>query len=137
MQKKLCRYFCKIMYQMCRFIFLLYVSMVFSKDTFSAIYMEYIKGFVPIRYRGYRLCISPHLILIYLQARVFQQFYIFQHSLAMFCNPWILELSHIKALVSQKNCRPCLSAPVKKRRFIQAYQKSRMGTFASHTLRTS
>jgi hypothetical protein len=36
--------------------------MVFSKDIFSAIYMEYIKGFVPIRYRGYCLCISPHLI---------------------------------------------------------------------------
>jgi hypothetical protein len=47
--------------------------MVFSKDTFGAIYMEYIKGFVPIRYRGYCLCISPYLILIYLQARVFQQ----------------------------------------------------------------
>jgi hypothetical protein len=27
--------------------FLLYVSMVFSKDIFSAIYMEYIKGFGP------------------------------------------------------------------------------------------
>jgi hypothetical protein len=47
--------------------------MVFSKDIFSAIYVEYIKGFVPIRYRGYCLCISPHLILIYLQARVSQQ----------------------------------------------------------------
>jgi hypothetical protein len=46
--------------------------MVFSKDIFGAIYMEYIKGFVPIRYRGYCLCISPHLILIYLQARVFR-----------------------------------------------------------------
>jgi hypothetical protein len=43
--------------------------MVFSKDIFSAIYMEYIKGFVPIRYRGYCLCISR----TYLQARVFQQ----------------------------------------------------------------
>jgi hypothetical protein len=60
------------MYRMRRFI-LLYASMVFSKDIFGAIYMEYIKGFVPIRYRGYCLCISPHLILIYLQARVFQQ----------------------------------------------------------------
>jgi hypothetical protein len=39
---------------------------------FSVLYMEYIKGFAPIRYR-YCLCISPHLILIYLQARVFQQ----------------------------------------------------------------
>jgi hypothetical protein len=47
--------------------------MVFSKDIFSAKYMEYIKGFVPIRYRGYCLCISPHLILIDLQAREFQQ----------------------------------------------------------------
>jgi hypothetical protein len=65
---------CKIMYRMRRFIF--YVSMVFSKDIFSAIYMKYIKGFVPIRYRGYCLCISPHLILIYLQARVFQQTHI-------------------------------------------------------------
>jgi hypothetical protein len=53
---------------------LFFVSMVFSKDIFSAIYKEYIKGFVPIRYRGYCLCISPHLILIYLQARVFQKF---------------------------------------------------------------
>jgi hypothetical protein len=46
----------------------------FSKDIFSAIYMECIKGLVSIRYRGYCLYISPHLILIYLQARVFQQF---------------------------------------------------------------
>jgi hypothetical protein len=61
------------MYRMRRFIY--YVSMVFSKDIFGAIYMEYIKGFVPIRYRGYCLCISPHLILIYLQARVFQHFH--------------------------------------------------------------
>jgi hypothetical protein len=37
------------MYRMRRFIFLLYVSMVFSKDIFGAIYMKYIKGFVPIR----------------------------------------------------------------------------------------
>jgi hypothetical protein len=58
------------MYRMRRFIY--YVSMVFSKDIFGAIYIEYIKGFVPIRYRGCCLCISPHLILIYLQARVFQ-----------------------------------------------------------------
>jgi hypothetical protein len=61
---------CKIMYRMRRFFY--YVSMVFSKDIFGAIYIEYTKGFVPIRYRGYCLCISPHLILIYLQARVFQ-----------------------------------------------------------------
>jgi hypothetical protein len=57
----------------CADLFLLYASMVFPKDIFSAIYMESIKGFVPIRYRGYCLCISPHLILIYWQARVFQQ----------------------------------------------------------------
>jgi hypothetical protein len=63
---------CKIMYRMRRCIY--YFSMVFSKDIFGAIYMEYITGFVPIRYRGYCLCISPRLILIYLQARVFQQF---------------------------------------------------------------
>jgi hypothetical protein len=61
---------CKIVYRMRRCIY--YVSMVFSKDIFGAIYIEYIKGFVPIRYRGYCLCISPHLILIDLQARVFQ-----------------------------------------------------------------
>jgi hypothetical protein len=64
------------MYRMRRFIY--YVSMVFSKDIFGAIYMEYIKGFVPIRYRGYCLCISPHLILIYLQARVFQHLLIYK-----------------------------------------------------------
>jgi hypothetical protein len=67
----------------CADLFLLYVSIVFSKDIFSAIYMEYIKGFcphlakgfVPIRYRGYCLCISMHLILIYFQARVFQHMF--------------------------------------------------------------
>jgi hypothetical protein len=53
---------CKIMYRMRRFIFC-YMFLWFFLDIFSAIYMEYIKGFVPIRYRGYCLCISPHLIL--------------------------------------------------------------------------
>jgi hypothetical protein len=48
----------------CADLFCIIVSMVFSKDIFSATYMEYIKGFVPIRYRGYCLCISPHPILL-------------------------------------------------------------------------
>jgi hypothetical protein len=50
--------------------------------------LEYIKGFVPIQYRGYCLCTSPHLIPIYLQARVFQQ-----HPYPNFIPPHI-DMSH-------------------------------------------
>jgi hypothetical protein len=60
---------CKIMCRMSRFNF--YVSMVFSKDIFSAAYMEYIKKFFP--HSASKILSIPAPNLIYFQARVFQQ----------------------------------------------------------------
>jgi hypothetical protein len=54
-------------------IYVLYVSMVFSKAIFSATYMEYIKSICPHSVSRVLSMHIPHLILIYLQVRIFQQ----------------------------------------------------------------